>query len=386
METISEHAQLLVYSLVCLMPTPYQKASLQAMLGLFLGEEGHALPAYTEVKSPSALSRFLNHYSWSTRCVIRTTRRRVLQQLLRYCPRKDQPLLVLIDLTSLEKCGLFPHLGTCDNRWVRWLNHKRGLHLVVLYLVIGGWRIPWSFRVWQGKGYPSPSQLARTLLSNVPQSLSQGRTVIVLADTEFGTIDFLPAVKRRSWCGVVGVRSSRKLQDGRSLQDLYRQGGTRGQQVQLQGMPFPVTVSWFWLKRQGGGKELRFVMSTHPYSGAYLVQLGRKRWAIEGFFKTIKHRFGWHCFGQSTQLGVYRWLVLSLIAYLLAYWMFCGSGENTLDWKQVSQRALQQLLPTFLWLKLLHNIHKHSHIANQLGFKISIKPLPLNSPTGRCNI
>jgi hypothetical protein len=114
----AEHAQLLVYSLFCLMPTPYQKGSLPTMLGLFLGEEGHALPAYTEVKSPSALSRFLNHYSWSTRCVIRTVHRRILQQLLRYCPSKDQPLLVLIDLTSLEKCGLFPHLSTSDNRWV----------------------------------------------------------------------------------------------------------------------------------------------------------------------------------------------------------------------------------------------------------------------------
>ncbi|PZV12020.1 MAG: hypothetical protein DCF22_13240 [Leptolyngbya sp.] len=44
------------------------------------------------------------------------------------------------------------------------------------------------------------------------------------------------------------------------------------------------------------------------------IQLGRKRWAIESFFKTIKHRFGLHRFGQSTKLGVYRWLILSLLA------------------------------------------------------------------------
>jgi hypothetical protein len=37
-----------------------------------------------------------------------------------------------------------------------------------------------------------------------------------------------------------------------------------------------------------------------PYPGVYLVRLGRKRWAIEGFFKTVKHQFGLHCFGQST--------------------------------------------------------------------------------------
>jgi hypothetical protein len=49
--------------------------------------------------------------------------------------------------------------------------------------------------------------------------------------------------------------------------------------------------------------------------------LGRKRWAIKGFSKTINHRFGLYLFGQFTQLGVYRWLILSFIAYLLAHWM-----------------------------------------------------------------
>jgi hypothetical protein len=41
-----------------------------------------------------------------------------------------------------------------------------------------------------------------------------------------------------------------------------------------------------------------------------------------GWFKTAKHRFGLHRFGQGTLLGVYRWLVLSLIAYLLAHWAY----------------------------------------------------------------
>ena len=56
------------------------------------------------------------------------------------------------------------------------------------------------------------------------------------------------------------------------------------------------------------------------YSGVYLVHLGRKRWVIEGFFKTAKHPFGLHCFGQGTKVGVYRWLILLLIVYLLAHW------------------------------------------------------------------
>lgn len=52
------------------------------MLGLFLQAEGRPLPEYSQVKSPSALSRFLNEYRWSTRQVIRTLRHQVCQRLL----------------------------------------------------------------------------------------------------------------------------------------------------------------------------------------------------------------------------------------------------------------------------------------------------------------
>ena len=238
---------------------------------------------------------------------------------------RDAKKLSLNDLELLlEKCGKFLHLSTptedpaTPDPWVRVLNGKRGLHIVVLYLVLGEWQVPWSFRVWRGKGYASPVQLACKLLVTVPTELSQGRVVIVQADTEFGTVEFLHAVRKRSWRAVVGMRCNRKMVDGQTLKQLYRTG-KRGQQVQLEGFSYPLTVSWFWLKRSQGKRELRFVVSTHPYSGVYLVRLGRKRWAIEGFFKTIKHRFGLHCFGQSTKLGVYRWLILSLIAYLLVH-------------------------------------------------------------------
>ncbi len=250
METIVEYAQQLVYSLLCLMPSVYQKASLKALFGLFLEAQGHPLPAQTQIKSASALSRFLNHYQWSTRRVIGATRRTVLQQVAQRPPHPHCPLRVLIDLTSLEKCGKFSHLSTpteepsAPDPRVRLLNGKRGLHLVVLYLVIGEWRVPWSFRVWRGKGYPSPVQLACKLLATIPTQLSQGRVVIVQADTEFGTLEFLNAVQKRAWRAVVGLRCNRKLSDGRSLKQLHRHG-KRGQQVFLDGMSYPLTLSWF---------------------------------------------------------------------------------------------------------------------------------------------
>ena len=363
------------------MPSPYQKASLKALLGRFLSEQGHALPEHTPIKSASSLSRFLNHYQWSTRQVIRTTRAAILQQLAVHPVPANIPVRLLIDLTTLKKTGKFWHLSTptedadAPDPWVRMLNGKRGLHLVVLYLVIGKRRIPWSFRVWRGKGQASPAQLGCKLLATVPKALVKGRTVIVQGDTEFGTIDFLNAVRQRRWRAVVGLRNSRLLQDGRHLRDLPG-NAKRGLQVLLKEIDYPLTVSWFWLKRADNKRELRFVASTHPYSGAYLVRLGRQRWAIEGFFKTAKHQFGLHCFGQSTKLGVYRWLLLSLIAYLLAHWVDLWAWPPVLDWKATSRLALERLLPAVLWAGVLKHIRESADIAAQFGFRIDLKPLP----------
>ena len=383
METLLQHAQGLVYALLHLMPSPYQHARLSSVLGLFLEAQGHPLPQQCQTKSASALSRFLNHYEWSTRSVLRTTRRQVLQQIGQHLPHSGSPLKVLIDLTTLEKCGKFRHLSNptedeaLPDPWVRVLNGKRGLHLVMLYWVWGQWRVPWSFCIWHGKGTPSPSQLACKLLARVPKSLTTRFTVIVLADTEFGTVEFLTAVRTRGWRAVVGMRCTRLMETGQPLKSLYRHG-TRGQQVRLVGLDVPLTVSWFWLKRSDGKRELRFVVSTYPYSGVYLVRLGRQRWAIEGFFKTIKHRFGLHCFGQRTRLGIYRWLLLSLIAYLLAHWVSrTFPSWARLDWREVSAQAVADFLPQVLWIKLLRQIQRSRSLAGEQGFEIVVKPLPL---------
>ncbi len=385
------HAQTLVYSLISLMPSVYQKASLKAVFGLFLDAQGHALPEHTQVKSASSLSRFFNRYRWSTRQVIRTARAAILDQLATHPVRKGVPVRLLIDLSTLKKTGKFWHLSTptadidAPEPWVRMLNGKHGLHLVVLYIVIGQRRIPWSFRVWRGKGQPSPNQLACQLLASVPKVLVKGRVVIVQADTEFGTIEFLNAVRQRKWRAVVGVKNSRLLQDGRKLKNLPNKAKRR-LQVNLKDIDYPLTLSWFWLKRADNKRELRFVASTHPYSGVYLVRLGRKRWAIEGFFKTIKHQFGLHCFGQGTKLGVYRWLILSLIAYLLAHWIDLWAWPSVLDWKATARLTLEKLLPSVLWAGLLRQIRDNARIAKQLGYEIVLKSRPDKAYQEWCKI
>ena len=136
------YAQELVYNLKKLMPTQYQKDNFDAMLGLFLSAQGHPLPEHSLAKSPSALTRFLNINPWSTRDMIRIVRSHILETVLKALSASGKgrrPFLqVIIDLTTLEKRGKFREFKD----FIRVYNGKRGLHIVVVYLVVGKWRIP----------------------------------------------------------------------------------------------------------------------------------------------------------------------------------------------------------------------------------------------------
>jgi len=103
-------------------------AGAECGLGLFLQTQGHPLAEYCQVKSASALSRFLNDYPWSTRQMIRQVRQAVLAKLVSYQSIGRRPSLqVIVDLTTLEKRGKFKAF----NLLISVLDGKRGVHLVV---------------------------------------------------------------------------------------------------------------------------------------------------------------------------------------------------------------------------------------------------------------
>jgi hypothetical protein len=95
---------------------------------------------------------------------------------------------------------------------------------------------------------------------------------------------------------------------------------------------------------------------------------------IEGFFKVVKHRLGLARFGQSTLLGVYRWLILSLTAYFLAHLTDLDSGATTLpDWGQAARLAQETLWPDWVVLELLIQIKQNQQLARRQGFDLSIR-------------
>ena len=195
MNNILPQVEELISTLKQLMPTIYQQETLESIFGLLLEGKSH-VPHNCQTKSESAISRFLNEYNWPTRSLIRTVRSFIINLILSTRKKGRKPILqVMIDLTTLEKVGKFANL----NNLVRVYNHKKGLHIVVLYLVLGNWRIPWSFRVYRGKGSHSPSQLASKLLNTLPSILTQQFQIYVLGDTAFGTIKLLEKIRGKSF-------------------------------------------------------------------------------------------------------------------------------------------------------------------------------------------
>jgi hypothetical protein len=365
---ITIRAHKLVYELLDLMPSPYQRSSLTAMLALFLRAQGLALPEHAEHKSASALSRFLNLYDWPTTRVIRVLRREVLQVLLERHKVGRRPILrAIVDLTPLQKIGEFEGLSGL----VHILNKKRGLQLVVLYLELDGWRVPWGFRIWRGKDSASPATLALKLLRTLPKTLTARYRVMVLADSGFGSVEFIEGVRRLDHHAVVGVRRDRRLQGGTRL-DRATIRGEGSEPVFLEGLEVPVYVAAYWLKRDGG-KEKRFVLSTKALSPAAIVRWGKRRWAIEGFFKTAKGRFSLDRFGQGSRLGVYRYLVLSMIAYLLAHWGHLSQGREGLpQWGAAAQAILEAVLPQTVIEGLLAEIEQRSALLRSHGTEVRV--------------
>ncbi|AEB12853.1 hypothetical protein Marky_2130 [Marinithermus hydrothermalis DSM 14884] len=210
---MTQAALSLLWTLLALLPSPHLQESLKALLLLLLHGHGKARPQHSQVKSPSALSRFLNRYPWPTRALIRLARKEAEKALDRARKKKGPKprLLVVLDLVTLEKRGRFQALP------LSFFHGKWGLHLVVLYLVYGDLRIPWAYRLWRGKGEKALSRLALSLLASLPPWMRRAFRIRVAADAAFGTTWFLFGVKRLGFEAVVGMRRDRRLRGGGGL-------------------------------------------------------------------------------------------------------------------------------------------------------------------------
>lgn len=245
----------------------------------------------------------------------------------------------------------------------------------MLYLELDGWRVPWGFRIWRGQGSASPGTLALKLLRTLPKVITARYEVMVLADSGFCSVEFVREVRKLGHHAVVGVRTDRRLSNGSRLD----QSSSRGERVFLEGFSeVPVYVAAYWLKKRDGTREKRFVLCTKALSPGQIVRWGKRRWHIEGFFKTAKGRFSLQRFGQGTKLGVYRYLLLSLMAYLLAHWGHLSQGHERLPrWGVAARTILEEVLAETVIEGLLMEIEERSALLRSHGIEI---------PVDRCKI
>jgi len=142
------------------------------------------------------------------------------------------------------------------------------------------------------------------------------------------------------------------LEDGRRLWQLHKPG----QQIRLQGLKFPVTIAWFYLKKPSK-RYVLYVLSTKPLKASTIVWWGKHRWQIEGFFKTAK----------------YRWLILSLVAFLLAHWGYLSLDTKQLpDWGIATTIILETCLVEVVVAVFLAEIEHKRTLLQQQGLDIQI--------------
>ena len=70
---------------------------------------------------------------------------------------------------------------------------------------------------------------------------------------------------------------------------------------------------------------------------------------------------------------MYRWLILSLTAYLLAHWahLYSGGGARP-DWGETAQLALELLLPLMVLFPLLADIQRLQPLAKPKRYGLDI--------------
>lgn len=221
------------------------------------------------------------------------------------------------------------------------------------YLVAGPLRLPWAFRVWRGKGEASASELAVALLRSLPESLKLRFNILVLADGGFGDKPFLEGVRKLGLDAVVGMRQDRHLEDGRQLKEVRS-----GECVTPTGLSYSVSVARYHLKRNDR-RETRFVVATFTAQGQTIARWGKRRWCIEAFFKTAKSRFGLARFAQQTWLGTLRFLLLSLLSFVLVQFKAWTLPEGVFPaWQTLAQDIRRSLVPQLAKTELLAELER----------------------------
>lgn len=337
--------------LLSLMPSAYQMQSWRSLLATFLRARGRVTLDGAVLSSKGALSRFLNRYAWDTARCWQELNKVQWNALLGRRKEWHAELQLIVDTTSIPRTGKqFP---------LAFFFHETfGVHVVVLYAVFRELRFPIGMRVYHGKGTPSQTTLALELLRAVPPRIRMKFKCWVLADAAFSSAVFLRSVLALGMQFAVGVQYTRLLREGTPV--WFKPHGAR---VELQNAPIgPLTLA-----RVAARHQERFSVCSEAMSGDDVWKLGKKRWAIEVFFKTAKGRFGLSRCSLRTELGFERWLLLVFVAFTLAV-LSAQPGQSLAI---VARTCCEALFGVLLVAELLDWLQAHRSLLRQHGLQVT---------------
>ena len=233
---------------------------------------------------------------------------------IRVLPAPEDGILYMIfDSTIKDKTGK-KHPTAKKSRLNKFSRYVFGIHIVILVLQWGNYRIPVDFEIVRRKDdpkYRNENSLARWMLVRF-RPPSWTTKVIVLGDAAFASKRNLKLIRRHGYIFVMSLARTWKFENGKSLKNMvkhlpktfYRKTWiidnkgrrrvywTYTKKVNLRHLG-EVTIVLSKKRHNQGPKKIKILVTNLPNAkGRQVVALYTKRWWVEVVIKELKSGIG----------------------------------------------------------------------------------------------
>lgn len=247
---------------------------------------------------------------------------------------------LVVDSTLKGKTGQ-KHPFAKTGRLNEYAPYIFGMHIVVLMLQWGNYRIPVDFEMVRRKAdprYRPENRLFRWMLVRFRRP-SWAEMVVVVADAAFASTANLQLIQRRGYFFVMALARTWRFEDGHTLKDLVtylpkhryrrcwvpleepgrrRTYWTYTKRARLRHIG-DVTITLSKKRRNDGPKQTKILVTNLPkVTARQVVDVYRRRWSVELLMKELKGAtgLGQHQVTKETQ-RVERSVAISIMAYLM---------------------------------------------------------------------
>jgi hypothetical protein len=283
------------------------------------------------------LRRLLTAAYWNTRILLWW----LADQAIAALPRPDDGVCYLVVGSTLKgKTGQKQPLAK-KGRLNEYAPYVFGLHIVVVMLPWGNYRIPVDFEIVRRTEHPhsrSENALFRRMLVRFRRP-SWAQMVVVVADAAFASKANLQLIQRRGYFFAIAFARTWRFANGQSLKDLvthlpkkhYRRCWVPLQEPGRRRTYWTytkraclchvgdVTIILSKKRRNDGPKQTKILVTNLPeVTARQVVDVYRRRWSVELLIKELKGAtgLGQHQVTKEPQ-RVERSIAISLMAYLM---------------------------------------------------------------------